>query len=61
MSFRYKSQTVTLENYRTVFKVCSPDILDEIRSAVLDDTSISSFIKPCGNDSYKLGQLRIES
>ena len=59
MSFRYKSQTITLENYRTIFKVCSPDILDEIRSAVLDDTSISSFIKPCGTDSYKLGQLRM--
>lgn len=59
MSFRYKSQTITLENYRSVFKVCTPDILDEIRSAVLDDTSISSFIKPCGNDSYKLGQLRM--
>lgn len=59
MSFRYRSTTVTLENYRSVFKKCSPDILDEIRSAVLDDTAIQSFIKPCGNDNYKLGQLRM--
>lgn len=59
MSFRYKSQTITLENYRSVFKACTPDILDEIRSAILDDISISLFIKPCGADSYKLGQLRM--
>lgn len=59
MSFRYKSQTITLENYRHIFEACPPDILDEIRSAVLDDTAIGSFIKPCGIDSYKLGQLRM--
>lgn len=59
MSFRYRSQTITLENYRSIFKVCSPDILDEIRNAILDDTAIAQFIKPCGNDSYLLGQLRM--
>lgn len=59
MSFRYRSQTITLENYRNVFKVCTPDVLDEIRSAILDDTSIAQFIKPCGTDSYLLGQLRM--
>jgi hypothetical protein len=59
MSFKFRSQTITLENYRQVFKACTPDILDEIRSAVLDDTSITPFIKPCGTDSYLLGQLRM--
>ena len=59
MSFRYKGSTVTLENYREVFGVCSPDILDEIRSAVLDDTAIAPFINDCRNDSYLLGQLRM--
>ena len=59
MSFRFKKTMVTLENYRTIFRECSPDILDEIRSAVLDDTQISKFIGPCGNDNYKLGQLRM--
>ena len=59
MSFRFKNTTVTLSNYQQIFKECSPDILDEIRSAVLDDTSISKFIKPCGTDSYKLGQIRM--
>lgn len=59
MGFRFKSQTVTLENYRQIFNVCPPDILDEIRSAILDDTAIASYIKPCGIDSYKLGQIRM--
>lgn len=59
MSFRYRSQIITLENYRKVFKNCSPDILDELRSAILDDTEIAQFIKPCGNDSYLLSQLRL--
>lgn len=59
MSFRYKNTTITLENYKTIFKECTPDILDEIRSAVLDDTPIASFIEDCGNDSYKLGQIRM--
>ena len=59
MGFRYKQKNVTLDNYRDIFDVCTPDVLDEIRSAVLDDTSIANFIKPCGNDSYKLGQLRM--
>lgn len=59
MGFRYKGSTITLENYREVFGVCSPDILDEIRSAVLDDTAIAPFINGCKNDSYLLGQLRM--
>lgn len=46
-------------NYGVVFQSCSPDILDEIRSAVLDNTPISGFINGCGDDSYKLGQIRL--
>lgn len=59
MSFKYNQHIITLENYRQIFNQCSPDILDEIRSAILDDTQISAFIEICGNDSYKLGQLRM--
>ena len=59
MSFQFKKITVTLENYKQIFKNCTPDVLDEIRSAVLDDTPIASFIDECGTDSYKLGQIRI--
>lgn len=59
MSFQFKEIMVTLENYKQIFKNCTPDVLDEIRSAVLDDTPIASFIDECGTDSYKLGQIRI--
>lgn len=59
MSFQFKESTVTLENYKKIFDSCTPDVLDEIRSAVLDDTPIASFIDECGTDSYKLGQIRI--
>ena len=59
MSFIFNRQTITLENYKQFFNVCTPDILDEIRSAVLDDTQIAKFIEPCGTDSYKLGQIRM--
>lgn len=59
MGFRYKNTLVTLENYKAIYKDCSVDILDEIRSAVLDDTPIAGYINECGNDSYKLGQIRM--
>lgn len=59
MSFKYNNTIITLENYRQIFGVCTPDVLDEIRSAVLDDTPIANFINTCGEDSYKLGQFRM--
>lgn len=59
MSFRYLQETVTLENYKSIFIGYSPDVLDEIRSAVLDETPIGNFIKICESDSYKLGQFRM--
>lgn len=59
MSFKHNGVMVTLANYIEVFNGLEPDVLDEIRSAVLDDTPISSFIKDCEDDSYKLGQLRL--
>jgi hypothetical protein len=59
MGFKYRQYNVTLDNYRQIFSECSVDVLDEIRSAILDDTQISNFIKDCGKDSYKLGQLRM--
>lgn len=59
MSFRYCGQFVSLDNYKHFFEECTPDILDEIRSAVMDDTDISPYIDACGDDSYLLGQIRI--
>lgn len=59
MSFRYGGRFIALDNYAQIFEECSPDILDEIRSAVLDNTPIADFIDPVGDDSYLLGQLRM--
>lgn len=60
MSFKgINGKRVTLENYKDLYKEYPVDILDEIRSAVLDDTPIHDFIEPCVNDSYKLGQVRM--
>lgn len=56
---RFQGIPVTLENYKTIFRDCTPDILDEIRLAVLDDTNIMLYIDSCGDDSYKLGQFRL--
>lgn len=55
----YKGIEIDLNNYQEVFKVCSPDILDEIRSAILDDVNIVRYINGCGDDNYKLGQIRM--
>lgn len=59
MSFKYQMNLVTMDNYKDIFKDSTPDILDEIRSAVLDDTPIANFIICCGSDSYKLSQFRM--
>lgn len=55
----YNNKVVTLGNYEKIFEGYSPDVLDEIRLAVLDDTAISKFINPCKDDSYRLGQIRL--
>ncbi len=59
MSFNFKGRVVTLNNYEIIFKGYSVDILDEIRSAILDDTPISSYINACRTNSYTLNQLRL--
>lgn len=58
MSFRYNNQSVTLENYKDIFAGLSPDMLDEVRLAILDDTPIGNFISCCGSDYFKLAQFR---
>lgn len=63
MSFKYKGVMVSLDNYKDIFfdDVYTPDILDEIRSAVLDDTEIGMYIPLCLSDttSYRLSQVRM--
>jgi hypothetical protein len=55
----YKGKNVTLTNYKQLFKGYSADILDEIRSAILDETPITQYVESCKADSYKLNQLRL--
>lgn len=62
MGVVFMGKSLTLENYKSVLEQVvslSPDVLDEVRSAILDDTQIGSFIIPCQSDAYKLGQIRM--
>lgn len=59
MSFVYRGVMITMQNYQEVFRGYSMDVLDEVRSAVLDDTPIGLYIDKCKEDSYKLGQIRM--
>ncbi|MDE6946175.1 MAG: hypothetical protein K2P14_03210 [Anaeroplasmataceae bacterium] len=55
----YKGRNITISNYKEIFRECTPDVLDEIRLAVLDNTDIVPYINQCGTDSYRLGQIRL--
>jgi len=59
MPFKYEKELITLGNYTQVFSDCSPDVQDEIRNAVLDDTPIGKYIQLCKEDGYKLNQVRL--
>lgn len=58
MSFVFKGTTVSLDNYKKVYEGYSSDILDEVRSAILDDTQIGHLIPVCKDRPYLLNQLR---
>lgn len=55
----YKGRNITISNYKEIFRECTPDVLDEIRLSVLDNTDIVPYINQCGTDSYRLGQIRL--
>lgn len=55
----YKNVVVTLANYLEVFKDFSPDVQDEVRSAILDNTEIARFIDICADDGFLLNQVRL--
>lgn len=58
LAVQYKGNSVTLENYESVFVKKDRDVLDEIRLAIMDETPIGSYIDRCGTDWYKLSQIR---
>ena len=59
MPFQYEKDLITLGNYTQVFSSYSPDMLDEIRNAVMDGTPIGNYIQLCHGDGYKLNQIRL--
>lgn len=59
MSMFVGMDEVTISNYKELFNWCSPDVLDEIRSAIWDGVDISDYIEVCRDDSYRLGQIRL--
>lgn len=59
MGFLYRGTKITMENYTLIFSNYTLDTLDEIRSAVLDDTQIGNYLTgTLLSDSEKLGQFR---
>lgn len=59
MSVVIDGKVATLGNYLTLTKGYSPDIQDEVRGAVLDDTPIGVYVEKCKDDSFKLNQIRL--
>lgn len=56
---RYNNTKLILDNFRVVLKEYSVDLQDVVRSAILDDVDIGSYIKICKGDPYKLDQIRL--
>lgn len=55
----FKGKKLLLDNFRYVLKDYSIDIQDIVRSAILDDIDISSYISPCKNNPSRLEQIRL--
>lgn len=55
---RYHGRSVSLDNYREVFRGRSEDILDEIRSAILDGIPLHHYLDRY-SDPWQLHQIRL--
>lgn len=56
---KFKGKNVTLGNYKEVFEGYSLDVQDEVRSAVLDNTPIFSYVDRHKNDPGTLHEIRL--
>lgn len=56
---KWKGKKVTIGNYSEIFKGYSKDIVDVIRSAVLDDTPLEPYIKRFSRNPYLLWQVKL--
>lgn len=55
----YKGRKVTLDNYLEEFKNYPQDVLDEIRSSIMDGANIFEWVEKNKDDPYMLQQLRV--
>lgn len=58
---RYAKVDLTFDNYRDILsdQGFSLDVMDEVRSAILDNTSIGRFLDACRDDPFRLQQVRL--
>lgn len=52
-------KNIGLNTYLTATEGYSPDVQDEVRSAILDGVELGGWLKGVGDDSYLLGQIRL--
>lgn len=55
----YKGKKLILDSFRTILSDYSIDVQDVVRSAILDDVDISSYIPSCKDNPYRLDQIRL--
>lgn len=55
----YKGKKLILDSFRTILSEYSIDVQDVVRSAILDDVDISSYILSCKDNPYRLDQIRL--
>lgn len=58
-SLKFKGTNLILDNFRNVLSDYSIDIQDIVRSAILDDIDISSYIEECKLNPLRLEQIRL--
>lgn len=56
----YKGNVLTFDNYKMVLPSgFDTDILDEVRSALMDSLDITPWLDECKDDPYRLQQIRV--
>lgn len=59
MALNFKGMDLILDNFRTVLNGYSVDVQDVVRSAILDNVDVSSYIEICKSNPYRLDQIRL--
>lgn len=56
---KYKGVDLTFDNYAKELESFSQDVRDEVRSAIMDNTPIGTFLDKCQDSPFLLQQLRL--